>query len=211
MADELLKQINEWEPIKKARNDFNNEMYKKTHQYQKQYGFEWNTGDGPTHNNESDAFKHAFMQSVLYYRASKKMPIGKEVSGQTYSKAIGDFHEWETRNGDKTENNMDLWNNEVGREVAKDVIKKLGNSAYTLPEESVENFFAKEITDRMKKGDLITRPSDPRKFEDRYKYTQTIKDAKKSYISNSKGQYNWGKKGRWVTVNGHHIFIEDEK
>lgn len=131
------------------------------------------------------------------------MPIGKDIAGQTYSKTIGDFHEWETRNGEKTENNMDYWNNEVGWEVAKSVIQKLGNTAYSLPEEAVENFFAKEITDRMKKGDLITRPSDPRKFEDRHKYTQTI--------SKPNGQYNFGKKGRWVTVHGHHIFIEDEK
>ena len=79
---------------------------------------------------------------------------------------------------------MDLWNNEVGREVAKDVINKLGKSVDTLPDGYVENMFAKEIVEKMKKGELITTPKDKRKFEDREKYKHTIKDAKKAKLIN---------------------------
>ena len=200
MTNEFLKQLNDTEYGQKIRKEFNNKIDKDTVMYQKKYGFKIGTGKEATHNNESDAFKHSYMQAVLYYHANK---WAGQKAGNFASKTLGDFHEDETEKQPLNERNMDLWNNEVGREVAKSVIQKLGNTAYTLPEDAVENFFAKEITDRMKKGDLITRPSDPRKFEDRHKYTQTI--------SKPNGQYNFGKKGRWVTVHGHHIFIEDEK
>ena len=200
MNDEFLKKLNDTKYVQKIREEFNDKVVNDTIKYQKQYGFEIGTGEEATHNNEADAFKHAYMQAVMYYHANK---WAGQKAGNYVTKTIGDYHEREVKPEEKGEDNMDYWNNEVGREVAKDVIKKLGPSAYTLSEDVIENFFAKEITDRMKKGDLITRPSDPRQFKDRYKYNQTI--------SKPNGQYNFGKKGHWVTVHGHHIFIEDEK
>ncbi len=199
MDYEFLKKLNDKDYAQKLRKEFKEKIDAGTREYQKQFGFEWDTGYGPTHNNESDAFKHAYMSAVMCYQVSK---YGGQRAGNYVSKTIGDFHEWETRNADKGENNMDLWNNEVGREVATEIMQKLGETGYKLPDEAVEHFFAMEIVKRMKKGDLITRPNDPRKFEDRHKYTQTI--------SKPKGQYNFGKKGHWVTTKqGNHIFIED--
>ena len=76
--------------------------------YQKQYGFKIGTGEHATWNNEADAFKHAFMQAVLYHRASKNAPIFKDKIGNTYSKVLGDYHETETKETVKGETNMDL-------------------------------------------------------------------------------------------------------
>ena len=181
MINEFLKKLNNSEYGQKIRNAFNDKIVNDTLKYQKQYGFEIGTGEHATWNNQADAFKHAYMQAILYQQANK---IAGKKAGDFTSKLLGDFHEWETRNGDKTENNMDLWNNEVGREVAKDVINKLGKSVDTLPDGYVENMFAKEIVEKMKKGELITTPKDKRKFEDREKYKHTIKDAKKAKLIN---------------------------
>ncbi len=200
MTNKILKQLNDTEYGQNIRKEFNDKVDKDTVKYQKQYSFNMGTGKEATHNNEADAFKHAYMQAVLFYQANK---WAGQKAGNFASKTLGDFHEDETEKQPLNERNMDLWNNEVGREVARDIIKKLGPSAYTLPEEEVENFFAKEIVDRIKKGDLITKTQDQRQFKDRYKYNQTI--------SKPNGQYNFGKKGHWVTVHGHHVCIEDEK
>lgn len=49
------------------RQEFNDFIDRETIKYQKKYGFEIDhTAKGMgTHNNESDAFKHAFMQTWL--------------------------------------------------------------------------------------------------------------------------------------------------
>lgn len=199
MNDEFLKQLNDTKYVQKIREEFNDKVVNDTIKYQKQYGFEIGTGEEATHNNEADAFKHAYMQAVMYYHANK---WAGQKAGNYAAKTIGDYHEREVKPAEIGEDNMDYWNNEVGREVAQSVLKKLGTTADKLSDEAIENFFAKEIVDRIKKGDLITRPSDPRKFEDRHKYNQTI--------SKPQGQYNFGKKGHWVTTKqGNHLFIED--
>lgn len=76
-------------------------MLKKTSKYQKKYGFE--VDENPkerTHNNEADAFKHAFMQASL----TAKYTAGA-ANGLAY------VHEWQGdryygQSGD--EKNMDL-------------------------------------------------------------------------------------------------------
>ena len=48
-----------------TRKEFNNEVDRKTKEYQKKYGFE--ISDDPKHptwNNEADAFKHAYMSTI---------------------------------------------------------------------------------------------------------------------------------------------------
>ena len=46
---------------------FQQEVYAKTKKYQKIYGFEIGTGKNDTWNNESDAFKHAYMQAIAQF------------------------------------------------------------------------------------------------------------------------------------------------
>lgn len=51
-----------------TREQFNNFISSQTKKYQKIYGFkiEPEKGIHDTHNNESDAFKHTFMQAYFY-------------------------------------------------------------------------------------------------------------------------------------------------
>ena len=91
----------------KGRKVFNSYIVHKTKEYQKKYGFD--IGDGnSTHNNEADAFKHAYMQWVLGY-----------YFGNDIAKKLGDMHEKETPNAPSGETNMDKWNNAIGREIAE--------------------------------------------------------------------------------------------
>jgi len=57
-------------------------IFADTVHYQKQYGFEIETGKYATWNNESDAFKHTFMQAQLTLLGNKDM-----------AKYLGDRHE----------------------------------------------------------------------------------------------------------------------
>ena len=71
-----------------------------------------------SHNNEADAFKHAFMQAQLALWG-----------GEYIAKMLGDFHEFQgnTSMGQSLgEYNMDNWNNEQGREIAKEIIHEYG-------------------------------------------------------------------------------------
>lgn len=134
--------------------DFNAEIDKKTKHYQKIYGFE--ISDNPKHptwNNEADAFKHAFMQAILSRRYNDFI-----------SNSAGLYHEFENlkSNNPKDETNMDLWNNNVGREIAKDVEKEIKLLKGPITETQIEDMYAKKIMEKMKSGDLITTPKDER-------------------------------------------------
>lgn len=56
------------ELFKNLREELNRESLKYTYKYQKIHGFKMGTGGEATHNNEADAFKHAFMQIYLSYK-----------------------------------------------------------------------------------------------------------------------------------------------
>ena len=55
----------------KLQKEFNNEVDKKTKEYQKRYNFQIGTGKNSTWNNEADAFKHAYMSAILSIRLTK--------------------------------------------------------------------------------------------------------------------------------------------
>ena len=48
-----------------SREQFNDYIVKQTFKYQKQYGFNLGKGKESTHNNEADAFKHAYLSAWL--------------------------------------------------------------------------------------------------------------------------------------------------
>lgn len=132
-------------------------VFKETSKYQKDYGFEMGTGKHATWNNEADAFKHTFMQAQLglYF-------------GQHAAKALGDKHE---RDGNKKmgqpkgEENMDKWNNAKGREIAREIINEYGPIA-TIPSEKINDIIAEKVMEKMRNGDLITDPSDKRRYQE---------------------------------------------
>lgn len=56
-----IKNFKEMVTDQSKRNEFNNEMVRKTWEYQKKFGFETSPRQGHEFwNNEADAFKHAF-------------------------------------------------------------------------------------------------------------------------------------------------------
>ncbi len=137
-------------------NAFKEKIFNKTSYYQKLYGFDIGTGKHSTWNNEADAFKHAFMQSVLTIDYNNY-----------FSKLIGDLHEM---NGNinygqtKGEENMDKWNNRVGRLIAKEIKKEYKDKLKTMTEKEIDDIIAQKVMQRMRMGKLITSPSDKRKY-----------------------------------------------
>ena len=131
-------------------------IFDETIKYQKQYGFDIGSGKHATWNNESDAFKHAYMQAHL------STLLGKHVA-----KFVGDWHE---RDGNSKmgqsfgEFNMDNWNNAQGREIAQEIIREYGIAAI-IPSEKLNKLIAKKVMHRMKEGKLITSPNDNRVFQ----------------------------------------------
>jgi len=92
------------------RHDFNNEVDRKTKYYQKQYGFKISNAAGhQTWNNESDAFKHAYMSAILSLRYDE------------FSSWVGGtWHEIENlmAGNRKSETNMDFHNNNIDYKIA---------------------------------------------------------------------------------------------
>ena len=132
-----------------------NDSFNATAKYQRKYGFEKGTGKHATWNNESDAFKHAFWQakSTIY-------------RGKLISKNAGDLHEKTNPKQPKGELNMDLWNNQVGREIGEEISEQIKGMENMFKKEAIEDYIAHKVMQRMRAGDLITNPDDPRKFSD---------------------------------------------
>ena len=111
------------------------------------------------HNNEADAFKHTYMQaylSVFYFTQ--------------LAEYFGNDHE---KRGNKKgqpagEANMDLWNNQQGREIAEELKKEFGGSLKKFfTDDAIKDIIADRVIKRMKNGQLITKPDDTRKFEEK--------------------------------------------
>lgn len=67
----------------KTEAEFTNIMIKDTAKFQEKYGFEIGS-NGSTWNNESDAFRHAYMQAYLTLRYS-----------DFTAELLGNYHEWD--------------------------------------------------------------------------------------------------------------------
>lgn len=132
---------------------YSQKLYAKTKKYQKIYGFKIGTGKQDTWNNEADAFKHTFGSADLSLKTN--IPI---------SKLIGNFHEKQNPNNPKGEENMDKWNNRVGRLIAKEIKKEYKDNLKNMSEKEIDDIIAKKVMQRMRLGKLITSPNDKRKF-----------------------------------------------
>lgn len=166
---------------KEKREEFNDEMYQKTAHYQDVYNFESNSQDGHKFwNDEGDAFKHTFGSAVMSFRL-----------GNLGSLAGGTYHELFLPNNPENEWNMDSWNNRQGREIAKEIELQYGKSFSKFPQQKQEDIIAEKVMTRMKKGLLITSPTDKREFNGKIeKYGKNLRkkfDNKNTRLeSNSK-------------------------
>ncbi|MBP3820096.1 hypothetical protein J6G99_00440 [bacterium] len=139
----------------KDKNDFTREMLNDTLKYQKKYGF----GIGQNNvawNNEADAFRHAYMQSLL-----------NQKYGTLRTKGISYLHEqkgsWQGQ--DSREANMDMWNNQQGQQIYNEIRREYPNFN-KLSEQQQKDIVAEKVVQRMKEGKLITRLDDSRKFQE---------------------------------------------
>ena len=207
-----------------VRQSYNNYIYEQTKKYQKKYGFEIGEGSHDAWNNEADAFKHTFMSADMALKTNAGI-----------SKYKGDEHEIEGRNNmgqSSGEENMDRWNNAEGRKIAQKIAKEIKNpfvlKAYALSGR-LEDRIAEEVMKKMRKGDLITHPNDKRKYtetlkkdsrtpaqkfsgEIKAKYHKMQEEHKRKYPvfrKSNASQSNSSGNGKWVTINGNHVFIED--
>ena len=147
---------------KDMREDFNRKVLEATYKAQKQYGFEIGTGKEATHNNASDAFKHAYLSWYL-----------KHHYGQNTAKWLGDMHEDETPNAPNYERNMDLWNNQIGREVSDEMREEL-DPFQLYDERLLSDVATKKIIEKMENGELITNP-----YKDKRQYKNMEKERLK--------------------------------
>lgn len=97
-----------------------------------------------SYNNEGDAFKHCYMscEFALWF-------------GQLIAKKIGDKREKDNPYNTEAEMRMDLHNNSIGREIAKDIKKKY---VFWFLRIDVDDIIAERVMDKMRNGYLITKP-----------------------------------------------------
>ena len=130
-------------------------MVRKTWKYQKIYKFETKPEKGHEFwDVEADAFKHTFGSAILYFRY-----------GDWGSTLAGMYHESQTKNNPEDEWNMDSWNNDQGRKIAKEIIKEYGKDFYDKNPEKCEQIIAAKTVVKMRNGELINHPDDKRKFQ----------------------------------------------
>ena len=134
---------------------------KATSKYQKKYSFEMTSGKKSTHNNEADAFKHAYMQA--YTRIFKGV-IKSNIGG-----VVHEIHGNLNQGQPKNEENMDKWNNQVGQEIGKEISEQIKGMENMFKKEAIEDYIAHKVMQRMRAGDLILHSDDPRKFSDYHK------------------------------------------
>ena len=139
----------------KDKNDFTREMLNDTLKYQKKYGFDIGQNN-VAWNNEADAFRHAYMQSLL-----------NQKYGTLRTKGISYLHEqkgsWQGQ--DSREANMDMWNNQQGQQIYNEIRREYPNFN-KLSEQQQKDIVAEKVVQRMKEGKLITGLDDTRKFEE---------------------------------------------
>ena len=140
-----------------AEKVFSQWMVDDTKHYQNKYNFNSKEDDAAfsTHNNEADAFKHTYMQAWLTANIHESV-----------AEKLGNMHEndGKGRNQPSGEENMDLWNNDKGREIGleiKPLMKKYNIKKFT-PE--VCDLIAERVMQRMNAGQLITNPNDKRRY-----------------------------------------------
>lgn len=97
-------------------------------------------------NDSEDAFRHAYASARLALDA-----------GETVSHAMGTLNEYKGMLLDKAgsaETGMDLWNNRVGREIARD-----------LPSNATPQEIAEAVHRALERGQLVSDLKDPRAME----------------------------------------------
>ena len=213
------------------RKYVNDKTIEVTDKFQKKFNLEKRDKKGNEYwNNESDAFKHAYMQAYLTIN-----------NGIFYAWGAGTYHEQEVRifNQPIEEEKMDTHNNKIGRDIGEKIKKEFGSKWNNLSEEMKDNIIGVRIIERMQNGELITNPDGRRSYNgkkvnsksvQKYIDKKILNKAEKSYSKNfsdeirekykqmvqsrnrilaNRKNSNISNSGEhWVTINGNHILID---
>lgn len=133
-----------------TEGEFTDVMLKDTTKFQEKYGFEVGS-NGSVHNNESDAFRHAYMQTYLTLRYND---FAAEQLGK-YHEIYGNLK----HNQDKAEEIMDLHNNSIGREIGNEIKNEHKNEKINPDSPEIKEIIARKVAERMQAGKLILDPS----------------------------------------------------
>ena len=95
---------------------------------------------------------------------------------------------------------MDLWNNQQGRRIADQIKKEYGQEFYKLPESKQDDIIADKVMQKMRKGELITHPSDKRKYKDVMGFASNIDNFNlTTYKDNNGNEYTFLDDGNEIT------------
>lgn len=154
--------------LEEYKNKTENYYIYKAVEYQQKYNLKI-TPDTLGHNDETDAFRHAFMQGSFTWKARATGKTGS----YDITKYIGDDHEKDANKSQnmsieqwRKEKNMDLWNNEIGRQTALSLERRLGPKYYTMSQKEFEDMLATELVKQIRSCKLITGLDDKRNYKD---------------------------------------------
>ena len=151
------------------RMKFEDKMMDYARYYQKLYKF---NGKDNFHNDEGDAFKHAFGSAYMVL-----------TMGSLGGFAGGIKHEYDEEKNPPKELNMDLWNNRKGRDIAEEIKKEFTISRFNkFSEQEQLDIIAQRVIEKLKNGELIINPDDKRVYQDirdiaSYKITSGARNA----------------------------------
>ncbi|MCD8378167.1 MAG: hypothetical protein LUB59_05190, partial [Candidatus Gastranaerophilales bacterium] len=179
-----------------TEKQFSREMVNDTLRYQKKYNFGTSEGKEATHNNESDAFKHAYMQAYLTCRHNAPIAAafgwGHEILGNLNGQPNAEYQ-------------MDIRNNEIGREIGLEVKKELEkqNLSPKTDINEMKDIIAEKVFNNIKSGRLITSPNDER--------AQKNNSAKDKFVpkDDDKNIYTRDKNGVFNVGISEDVFLDD--
>ena len=212
-----------------TRKKYNDEVVAKTWHYQNKYGFETSPMEGHEFwNNEADSFKHAYMSADLSLKNGDL--ITKPNDTRKYDGfAEKLFNKTSTPTGLAAGIEHIFTPEEIGKMTPEEFSKNegmimeqvktgkiVGNSSrYNTP--GISSSSNNVLYTREDIGNMTTKEFT--KHEDAIKqqmktigipYDREVPEGTKTYGKEKSSHNNSSSEdGRWVTINGNHVFIED--
>lgn len=118
-------------------------------------------------NNDVDALRHSYVSAIYTFKYGEKIA--------DYLGRVNELFGNSSDEGGRAEENMDLWNNSIGRKIGKSSRSK--------------STIMKKIIKALEDGELITHLKDKRKYKGRKKYIRKPK-SKIIVIKESKNGEN---------------------
>lgn len=134
-------------------------------------------------DNDVDALRHSFVSGVYVLEFSEQT---SEIMGR-----LNELKDFDSSSSAEGSENMDLWNNAVGRKVAKNV--KTWRELYEM------------LLKSMKRGELILNPADKRQ----YNGSKSIKRMPKSFVIKVK-ENTTGANIEFLDVRKRHLMNKNE-